>query len=55
MAEIVLATRIELDVRWKDPAVFPQETDEAPVVIDVAMADDQRLDPGRVRPKSLSR
>ena len=51
VAEIVLAARIELDIGRKDVAVFLQEADEATVVVDVAVADDQRLDLGRVHLK----
>ena len=48
MAEVVLAARVELHVGGKHAAVLVEEADEPAVVVDVAMADDQRLDLCRI-------
>ena len=44
MAEIVLAAGIELQVGRQHAAILAQEADQAAVMIDMAVADDQRLD-----------
>ncbi len=48
MAEIVLAAGVELHVGRKHAAVFVEEADKAAVVVDMAVADDHRLDLGRI-------
>ena len=48
MAEIVLAAGIELHVGRKHAAIFVEKADQAAVVVDVPVADDQRLDLARV-------
>ena len=48
MAEIVLAACVELYVGRKHAAIFVEEADQAAVVVDVPVADDQRLDLARI-------
>src|SRR5262245_21160565 len=49
MAEIVFTAGIQLEVGRKYAPVLAQEADQAAVMVDVAVADDQRLDLGRIR------
>ena len=51
MAEIVLAAGIELDVGRQHVAILPEEADQAAVMVDMTVADDQRLHLARVDPQ----
>lgn len=44
MAEIVLAAGKEREIGWQRRAEFIEETDQTAVMVEVAVADDQRLD-----------
>jgi hypothetical protein len=47
-AEVVLAARVELDVRRKHSAVLVEESHQTAVMIEMAMADNQSVDLPRV-------
>ena len=44
MAEIVLASRVELDVGGQRVAILVEESDQAAVMVEMAVADDERVD-----------
>ena len=48
LAEIVLAAGIHRDVGWQVLAVLVEKSEQAAPMIEMAVAQDQRVDPGRV-------
>jgi hypothetical protein len=44
VAEVVLASRIKLDVRGQRVAILVEESDQATVMVEMAVTDDESID-----------